>query len=170
MLFDGHEPEASLAALPALPDARTVLDAGSLRPGTAALAGKVEFLVASERFARQVTGEVALATIESQRRCVADLRRRYGSTVVVTLGRRGLAMDDGAGFRHMPAFPSVAVDTTGAGDIFHGAFVFGLLEDLGLWDTLRLASMAAAISVGREGGRLSTPTLAQVREALANAG
>ena len=170
MLFDGHEPEASLAALAELPGARTVLDAGSLRPGTAALAGKVEFLVASERFARQVTGEADLSAPEAQRRCVVDLRRRYGNTVVVTLGRRGLVMDDGEGFRAMPAFPAVAVDTTGAGDIFHGAFVFGLLEGMGLWDTLRLSSMAAAISVGREGARLSTPTLAEVREALANAG
>lgn len=170
MLFDGHELEASLAAMAACPAARTVLDAGSRREGTEALADKVQILAASERFAKQITGEADLSSPQTQRRCVDELRRRYNNTVIVTLGARGLVVDDGSGFLAMPAFPVRTVDTTAAGDIFHGALVFGLVQSMSLWDSLRLASMAAAISVTREGGRLSTPTLAEVREALANAG
>ena len=167
--FDGQELEASLAALAALPQSRTVLDAGSLRPGTEALAAKVEFLVSSERFARQATGMADLASAEALRQCVAELRRRYGNVVVVTLGPRGLAADDGGGFFTMDAFPSRTVDTTGAGDIFHGAFIYGLVCGMAFRETLRLSSMAASLSVAREGGRLSTPTFAEVTEALANA-
>src|SRR6266404_1692546 len=51
LLFDGHEPKASLAALEVFPKATSILDAGSLRDGTRALAGKVDYLVASEKFA-----------------------------------------------------------------------------------------------------------------------
>ncbi|RYD72332.1 MAG: carbohydrate kinase family protein, partial [Verrucomicrobiaceae bacterium] len=55
LLFDGHELPTSLEAMSRFPEAVTVLDAGSLREGTRVLAGRVQHLVASERFARQVT-------------------------------------------------------------------------------------------------------------------
>ena len=64
LLFDGHELEASLAAMARFPEAQTILDAGSLRDGTRELAGRVRFLVSSERFARQMSG---VADLESPR-------------------------------------------------------------------------------------------------------
>src|SRR5262249_10882813 len=60
LLFDGHEPDAALRAMERFPRAKTVLDAGSLRDGTRALVGRVDYLVSSERFARQVTGRPLL--------------------------------------------------------------------------------------------------------------
>jgi sulfofructose kinase len=57
LLFDGHELEASLLALQSFPDAASILDAGSLRPGTVELAGKVKYLVAAERFALCASGK-----------------------------------------------------------------------------------------------------------------
>ena len=56
LLFDGHEPGASLATLEAFPSAVSVLDAGTLREGTELLSRRVDYLVCSERFAAQVTG------------------------------------------------------------------------------------------------------------------
>lgn len=57
-----------------------------------------------------------------------------------------------------------AIDTTGAGDIFHGAFAYGVLQNYSLFDTLQLSSMAASLSVSTPGGRQSIPSLSQVRE------
>jgi sugar/nucleoside kinase (ribokinase family) len=185
LLFDGHEPEASLAALAAFPDAISILDAGSWRDGTAALAGKVRFLAASQRFALQATNLADLHHDESRRECLTRLRGMFERDTVlpagshtpagcrchiVTLGENGLIFDDGSGFQDMPAFPVETVDTTAAGDIWHGAFAFGIAEAMPLRDALRFASMAAALSVETRGGRASMPTLHRVKEALAHAG
>ena len=168
LLFDGHEPEASLLALKRFPDATSILDAGSWREGTAMLAGKVSYLAASERFALQATGMLGIGDEGSQRNCMAQLREKFATPTIVTLGERGLVMDDGTGFRHLPAFPAKAVDTTAAGDLFHGALVHAIAETLPLWEALRFASMTASLSVRKPGGRASAPTLAEVKEALAH--
>jgi sugar/nucleoside kinase (ribokinase family) len=170
LLFDGHELEASLAALQAFPNAISILDAGSWREGTARLAEEVDYLVASERFAMQATGLAHLSEDEMRRACVEDLRARYRTTVVVTLGEEGLIADDGDGYFYEPAYVAPVVDTTAAGDIFHGAFAYAILQDKPLLDALSLASMTASLSVRKPGGRVSIPTLDAVKEALAHAG
>jgi sulfofructose kinase len=169
LLFDGHELAASLEALRLFPQAKSVLDAGSLREGTRVLADRVDYLVSSERFARQHTGLSDLDTPEQQRAAVAALHRLNGRPVVITLGERGLVFGTGDDVQCLPAFPVRSVDTTGAGDVFHGAFAYGILARLPWLETLRLASAAAALSVTVRGGRTSIPTLAQVREMLDNA-
>jgi sugar/nucleoside kinase (ribokinase family) len=167
LLFDGHEWEASVQALQAFPEATSILDAGSWRDGTARLAGEVDYLVASERFARQATGLTDLQTASAGQKCLRLLREKFETNVVVTLGERGLIAEAGRGAEHLPAYPAQAVDTTAAGDIFHGAFAYGLMQKLSLAETLRLAAMTAALSVGRMGGRGSIPQVAEVKEALA---
>ena len=164
LLFDGHELEASLAALAAFPSAITVLDAGSLREGTAMLAGKVRYLVCSERFARQVTGQADVAAHRPE--CLRRLHELYGNVVVVTLGAEGAAFDDGERQGYLPALPVDARDTTAAGDIFHGAFAFALLKAMDLRKALQLASVAAGLSVQKPGGRPSAPGLNTVLERL----
>jgi len=166
LLFDGHQPEAALQAMSLFPKARTILDAGSRRRGTEMLAPRVEYLVPSERFARSLTGEEDLDSEDGGRRCLRSLAALNGREVVVTLGERGvLYLDRGTACR-LPAFPVRAVDTTGAGDIFHGAFAYGVLRGWALEPTVRFASMAAALSVSRPGGRASIPALAEVQRAL----
>jgi sulfofructose kinase len=168
LLFDGHELAASLAARSAFPDAITILDAGSAREGTLALADKVTYLLASERFALQVTGLPNLDSADLQRACLDILAERFGTTAVVTLGERGLIVYEGC-HHQFPAFPAAVVDTTAAGDIFHGAFAYGALNEKPLQENLRFASMTASLSVQLPGGRKSVPPIAQVKEALANA-
>ena len=169
LLFDGHELEAARAALSAFPGAISLLDAGSAREGTLALADKVTYLLASERFALQVTELPNLASPELQQSCLGILRRRFGTTTVVTLGEKGLIVHDGERGHQLDAFPASAVDTTAAGDIFHGAFAYGVLNGQPLWETLRFASMAASLSVSSPGGRQSIPLIAEIERALAHA-
>jgi sugar/nucleoside kinase (ribokinase family) len=169
LLLDGHELEASELALSVFPEAVSLLDAGSAREGTLALASKVTYLLASERFALQVTKLTNLAGEALRRSCLDKLRERFGTTTVVTVGERGLILHDGRCWSELPAFPASAVDTTAAGDIFHGAFTYGVLNNQPLWENLRLASMAASLSVQIRGGRRSIPSVAQVKEALTRA-
>jgi sugar/nucleoside kinase (ribokinase family) len=157
LLFDGHEPEASLAAIAAFPSAVTVLDAGSVREGTRTLASRVQYLVCSERFAAQTTGEMDVRG--NWKSCLAKLHKLNGNTVVVTLGEHGLMFKGGAEQDRLPPLAIKAVDTTAAGDIFHGAFAFALVRGMDLRRALRLATIAAGLSVQKPGGRPSAPEL-----------
>jgi len=166
LLLDGHEPPASSTMLAAFPQATSMLDAGSLRPGTQQMAGSVDYLVASERFALQITGLKDLAGPDQRQQCLSGLRTvaKPGAVIVVTMGERGLIYDDLGVCRHLPAYAVRAVDTTGAGDVFHGAFAYALVRGCPLADTLKLASLAAALSVRERGGRRSIPSLEAVRK------
>jgi len=165
MLFDGHAVQAALDAIERYPSAKTVIDAGSLYEGTITLVPKVDYIVASEGFAKQLCGGAGCDTPEGQRQAIAAMRKvaKPGAALVVTLGERGLFYGVEGGVKHIPAFQVDAVDTTAAGDIFHGAFTYGVLKGLSLEENLRFSASTAALSVTRPGGRTSIPALDEVR-------
>jgi sugar/nucleoside kinase (ribokinase family) len=121
-------------------------------------------LVCSERFASQVTGKRDV--ISDWRGCLKQLRAINGKVAAVTLGAQGVAFDDGEEQGHLPALPVKAVDTTAAGDIFHGAFAYALVKQMKLREALQMAIVAAGLSVGKMGGRLSVPELETVQKTL----
>jgi sulfofructose kinase len=90
--------------------------------------------------------------------------------VVITLGARGLAFLDGEEFGHMPSFPVEVVDTTGAGDVFHGAFCYGLVHGYSLRDNLTFASATAAMKCRQIGGRAGIPHRDEVFQFLGERG
>lgn len=162
VLFDGHEPGLSEPAL-AWAQAQggtTVLDAGSLHAGTERLMFRVGHLVASEKFAAQWLGkddpEQALAALAERSPCV-----------VITLGESGLIWRRGAESGRLPAFPVEAVDTTGAGDVFHGAYAAGLATGLECPELLRYASAAGALCCTKLGARPGIPSRTEVERLLA---
>lgn len=168
ILSDGHEPDWTLQALRDNPDAVSVVDAGTLRESTYAVCQKVDYLVCSEDFARQFTHQdITLEDREADEavfRQIESINQKYA---VITLGERGLLYRDPAGrLTHLPSYPVQALDTSGAGDIFHGAFTYGLFCGLSLLDNLKQSSMAAAISVQRLGSQASIPTRAEVEDQL----
>lgn len=116
-------------------------------------------LIASEPGAFALTGEPDPA------KAVAILARSRAEFVAVTAGESGVFWPGG----HQPAFPVDAVDTLAAGDVFHGAFAFGLTEGWEIGATIRFAAAAAAIKCTRFGGRLGAPTRDEVEEFLASA-
>jgi len=92
--------------------------------------------------------------------------------VVITDGTRGswIYPRNGDGF-HQPAYLlPAAVDTTGCGDSYHGAFLFGLVRDLDLRACARFASAVAALNTRGLGGRVGLPTLEEVERFVAAAG
>lgn len=152
ILFDGHEP---LISSPLAESSRnhgiiSVLDAGSVRQGTLELMPLVDYLIASERFAQEFTREQDLG------RAFGVLKRQAPS-VIVTLGERGLWWSRGGKEGSLPAFSIEAVDTTGAGDTFHGAFALEIARGASFASALVFASAAAALSCRSLGARLSIP-------------
>lgn len=163
LLFDGHELEASLEALEKFPQAVSILDAGTLRESTETLARKVDYLICSESFAKAyVKGEWDIHNEEHNTVNMQKMKTLNSKQVVVTFGEHGLLYEKENKIVRMPAFPVKALDTTGAGDIFHGAFAYAMDTQMQLEEALRLASMTSAISVTKLGGQTSIPTLEEV--------
>lgn len=161
ILFDGHEPQLSVALAQAA-RARgipTLLDAGSVHAGTRALAPLVDYLLCSEKFACTFTGENDLARAASQLQAVAPV-------VVITLGERGLVWQRGAACGQWPAFKVIAVDTTGAGDAWHGALAVGVACQWPWEVSLRYAGAVAALTCTRLGARVGLPTQPEVAKFL----
>lgn len=154
-LFDGHEPSLSLKCLEQsrgkIPG---VLDAGSLHDGTLALLDKVEYLVCSEKFALQYAGDESNAL--SRLAAIAPM-------VVITLGERGLIWRRGGDSGSLPAPPVTVIDSTGAGDAFHGAFAAALSTGMAWLDLLRYASVAGAFCCTQMGARPGLPNREQHR-------
>ncbi|MDO8684047.1 MAG: PfkB family carbohydrate kinase [Armatimonadota bacterium] len=153
--LDGHERETSLAAANWANEAGipVSLDAGSVRPGIDELIEHVDVLVTSRRFAIDYTGETD--PMAAARKMLRG-RTRINA---VTSGEEGCACTDGEDEFHIPAFEVNVVDTTGAGDVFHGAFIYGLLQKWGLRQIAEFASAVAAIKCAKLGGRAGIPTL-----------
>lgn len=164
ILVDGHELEASLEILERFPKAISLLDAGSLKEATEILARKVDYLVASEKFAKQYSTIEDLDSAENYKKCMDRLKKLSPQQVVVTLGDQGLIYDKQGEIIKLPAYNAKAIDTTGAGDIFHGAFAYGLLRDFSLMKNLKFSSATSALSVEKLGGRQSIPDLEEVEE------
>lgn len=157
LLLDGHEVQASYRALAADSPAVSILDGGTAREETVALARKVDYLVCSEVFAAGFTG--AGLALEDRRQLAAQYTKlnELAPRVVVTLGDRGLLYRQGNELLRLPAFGVACVDTLGAGDIFHGAFAYGVHEKLPFEQILKMSAAAAGLSVTKIGGMSSIP-------------
>ncbi|MCE5335889.1 MAG: PfkB family carbohydrate kinase [Desulfobacteraceae bacterium] len=161
LLFDGHEPALSLSVLddPRLTELPTVLDAGSVHKGTLALARRCRYLVASEKFARDFSGE-------TDRSRALRVLAEIAPVAVVTLGADGLIWASGMDSGAIPAFRVASVDTTGAGDAFHGAFALRMALGDGLTAALRYASGVAALKCTKPGARRGIPVKVEVERFL----
>jgi sugar/nucleoside kinase (ribokinase family) len=97
------------------------------------------------------------------------LRRKHDGLLCVTLGSQGALALDGDRLVQSPGFPIHAVDTTGAGDVFRGGFIYATLQGWPIEQVLRFANAAAAVSCTRLGALAGIPSLADVETQLASA-
>lgn len=160
--LDGHQIEAAIQAARWMRTAggTVVLDAYRPRPGLEDLIPLVDVLIANESFPTVYTGRPDLAG-------AAKVLLACGPRLVVaTLSERGCVCFTHDSQVQVPGFSVPVVDTTGAGDAFHGAFIYGLLQG---WDTVRVAlfsNAVGAINCTALGGRTALPSRAQVDEFL----
>lgn len=170
ILTDGHENSIAKVIIRSNPNASVVLDAGKLKAELIELLPFTSHLVASEQFFKEYTGikpskkgYTDAQLIEGITKITPNLK--IGGKVFITLGEKGcVTLTETNEIVHVPAFKVRAIDTTGAGDIFHGAFCFGLSRG---WDDLSImafSSAASALSVQKVGVRAAIPKLAEVFE------
>jgi sugar/nucleoside kinase (ribokinase family) len=117
--------------------------------------------MASRDFPARLTGNHSLPD------ALPKICRRFGCRVVgATLGRDGALAWDGRSFHYSPGFCVEAIDTTGAGDVFHGAFAFALLEGHSLDHILEFSCAAAALNCTALGARGGIRPVSEIRRLM----
>ncbi len=155
LLLDGLMKDASLAAAEFAKDSGVpiLLDAGSMRPGMMELAKVSDYIVASESFARAVASSPVKA--------LKELRalNPQAKAITITLGKEG-SITCAKGKRiFREAYKINVIDTTGAGDVFHGGFAYAVINGWTIEKTIEFASAVAALKCQQPGGRTAIPTV-----------
>ena len=151
--LDGHNTEAAIRTAETAKANGVIvsLDAGSILPGIDVLVGLSDICIASEFFAREYTGE---ANIE---KAVEKLFMTGKRIAAVTMGEKGVVALTPDGLIKKDAFKVPVVDTTGAGDVFHGALAYAYIQGWDVDKCLDFAGATAAIKCTRLGGRTGIP-------------
>lgn len=123
----------------------------------------VDHLIVPQAFAESATGEADPA------RAVAALRSSQHACVCVTDGARGAWFANSATVEHQPAFAVDTVDTTGCGDVFHGAYAASIAGDMPIPLAIRRAAACAALKATGLGGQTAIPDAAAVDQLLEDA-
>ncbi|MGI6077657.1 MAG: carbohydrate kinase family protein [Fastidiosipilaceae bacterium] len=145
---------------------KTFMDSDNLRQGEEVFPylHLVDYYIASEELYESLYNEPPAGT-SLRSRCL-EMQQINRGVVIFTLGSRGLAGADENGYFTMPAFDVEVVDTTGAGDVFHGAYLAALLKNYDPREAARYASAAAAIKCTCIGGRAGIPDEATLEHFL----
>ena len=136
-------------------------DIDHVTPGTRELLQLVSHPVFAESVPAQLTGESNLE------RALRALSRVNPGRLVVTVGERGAIGLDGDTVLTAPGFPVTVVDSTGAGDVFRGGYIYGMVKGWSFERQLWFANAAAAVSCTKAGAMGGVPTLAEVEDLLA---
>ncbi len=158
--IDGHDtPAVARAARIAREHGIPVtVDVDTVYHGFDSVLPNVDYLVASSEFPGQWTSE------RDPLRALQTIQEEYKLRVAsMTLGAHGAVARYQGKYYYSPAFVVNCVDTTGAGDIFHGAFCYAILQEMGMLDALEFANAMAAINCTALGARGRIGTLAEVK-------
>lgn len=155
--LDSHDPRACARMARAARAAGTIVsaDIDNVYEGLPDLLPLIDVLVSSKEFPRLLTG------IDDSRAALAEIKSRYGCALVgLTKGGRGATVLCEGTFLETAAFqvPGGCVDTTGAGDAFHGGFLYGLLGNEEIETSLKIGCAVAALGCRALGARTGLPT------------
>jgi sugar/nucleoside kinase (ribokinase family) len=162
LLLDAGDPEAAAwaAGIARTAGIPVILDADQYRPELVPLLSHVDFPLVSRGFSESFSGSGSMReTLRMLSGCGARL-------AAVTLGDGGVIAASGEDVIEVPAFAVDARDTTGAGDAFHGAFAWGLLEGRGAAEVLRAANAAAAMNCRALGAQAGLPDRTELEDFL----
>ena len=161
---DGHDTAAATQAASWAHAAGVpvVADLDELYPGVEELIENVDYLIVSRDFPGRLMNERNLE------RALRRMKTRYGCRLTAaTLGVDGVLAWDGKQLLYNPAYRVAVVDTTGAGDIFHAGFIYGLLREWPLERQLDFACAAAAMNCMAQGARGGIGTVAEIEHLMA---
>lgn len=165
--LDSHDPLACALMAREARAAGTIVsaDIDNVYEGLPDLLPLIDVLVSSKEFPRLLTG------IDDAHAALVEIKARYGCAIVgLTKGGRGATIFCGGEFLETPAFqvPGGCVDTTGAGDAFHGGFLYAMLQGEEIEASMKIGCAVAALGCRVLGARTGLPTRAELDAFLTN--
>lgn len=158
MHLDGNDVTASIQAATWARESgmRIFLDVDKVQDDVGQLLSLVDFAIPSIEFVKKFSGR------EDWREGLRIVKEYCPGLVVVTLGEMGSAVLWKGDIHEFRAFKIKTVDSTGAGDVFHGAFIYGMLQDWSLGRCMRFSNAAGGLACTRLGARSAIPTVDEV--------
>ena len=163
--LDAHDPPACARLAQAAKSSGTIVsaDIDNVYEGLPELLPFIDIMIGSKEFPRRVTG------IADEREALIEMHARFGCAIVgMTIGAAGAVVYCAGEFIESPGYvaPGGCRDTTGAGDAFHGGFLYGFLTGEDLETSLRFANAVAAMKCSALGARTALPTRAELKSFL----
>ena len=163
ILMDGEHISLVEDAIRRYPNAIKVVDAGKVTEETIKLCEVSDYVICSKDFAELITMErIDYNEPDSLKVVLNKLANMFKGQIVITQEEKGCLYKVQDKIKMMSGLKVFAKDTTGAGDIFHGAFTYGLTQNLPLEKCLKIANIAAGISVKKVGSSNSIPEVEEV--------
>lgn len=162
--LDGHDIRAAIQCVSWAKEEGliTVIDIDKVESLTEVLIKDIDFVITSSRFPTLFTG------IHDREKALLELQKYTNGFLCSTLGEEGSMALEGEEIIYEKGFRVKTVDTTGAGDVFHAGFIYGLLQNWELCEILRFSNAVAALKCRDIGGRRGIPTLEEVKNFLAD--
>ena len=158
MHLDGNDVVASIQAATWARESGMLifLDVDKVQDNVDKLLSLVDFAIPSVEFVKKFSGK------EDWREGLRIVKKYCPGLVIVTLGEQGSAVLWKNDIHEFKAFSIKTVDSTGAGDVFHGAFIYGMLQGWSLGRCMRFSNAAGGLACTRLGARSAIPTVDEV--------
>ncbi len=165
ILIDGQEVEVSKHAIKKYSNATTIIDAGRDTKEIRELCSMVDYVACSKDFLESVSNiKIDYNNDQTLIDAYNILEKEFNTNIIVTLEASGCMYKKDGNIKIMPSISVNAVDTTGAGDIFHGALTYALANKYSYEDSLRIANITGALSVTKLGSKNSMPSKEIIKE------
>lgn len=165
MLFDGQEYIVTKKFLQEYPNSISIMDAGRATLNNMELAKLANYVICSKDFAEALTNKkFDFRNFESLTIIYREVKEHIPGILVITLGKYGSIYEKNGNVVIVPSICVNTVDSTGAGDIFHGAFVYGISKGMMFDEIIKFATVAAGLSVQYVGVQNSIVSLETVKE------
>ena len=162
--FDGYEIETCKKAIKKNPKAIKIIDASRVEEGCLELCKKCDYIICSKSFAENYTNKkIDYENLETIVDIYDILKKDFKGKIIITLENMGSFGEDN-GYKLVPSIKVESIDSTGAGDFYHGAFVYALTKKYGLTEAMTFSNITGALSTLKIGSRYSVPRYGDVME------
>lgn len=154
ILIDGEEYQTSQQVLKNNKTALSIIDAGKYNSEVISLAHKVNVVACSKEFAEKFSQEkIDPSNMEQLKNIHRKLENEFKNIVIITLEEYGSFTKIGNEYKLIPSMKVNTVDSSGAGDIFHGALLYFMLMNYSLEDSIKLSNICGALATTRLGNK-----------------
>ena len=162
ILLDGTFYLTAMSVINKNKNAIKILDAGKVTENVKKLGKLVDYVICSKEFAEEFTKQkIDVNNLDCLIKCFNILKKFFKNNIIITMDEYGsfTKLDE---YKIIPTIKTSSIDSTGAGDIFHGAFAYFITRKSNVEEVIKLSSVAAALSTEKLSANNSIPSLSEV--------